>query len=369
MNKKFDFYKKSYNIIYMNINYSTEHYLKIGLQSSLKNIGIYRKFADKIQKIDTYKLKCNNFDWKFKCYNKVKFEKIRNFYGIESNYYINSLCTENIISGKTYPKSGAKFWKTSDNKYIVKTITKNECKFFRHILKKYSNYIQENNTYLVKILGLYRIILPNFDSRFIIMNNIFEHKIKIDNIFDLKGTTEERFENDENLELKDINFTNRNNSFILQQNDHNEFITTIVNDTQFLKDMIIMDYSLIVAIIEYDLYENIPKEFFEKKNIKICVSENDIKIYIFGIIDFFQKWTLWKRCCGVWKKMYYRILCCDQYTEIDSENPYIYRNRFINFIKKNSKIYLQKKNHESSYEFTEQLVTKIPSISQFRLNV
>ena len=146
------------------------------------------------------------------------------------------------------------------------------------------------------------------------------------------------FENDENLELKDINFIKRNNNFILLPNDHNEFITTIINDTKFLKDMTIMDYSLIVAIIKYDLYENIPKEFLEKKNIKIFVSKDNIKIYIFGIVDILQKWTVWKRCCGIWKKFYYRILHCDQFTEIDSENPYIYRKRFINFIKKNTKL-------------------------------
>ena len=44
------------------------------------------------------------------------------------------------------------------------------------------------------------------------MNNIFQYEINIENIFDLKGTTEERYVSEQNIELKDINFTKRKNS-------------------------------------------------------------------------------------------------------------------------------------------------------------
>lgn len=316
---------------------TTEHFLKIGLQSSLKNTRIYRKMVDKIQHIDTYNLKNGNYEWKFKCYNRKRFEKIRNFFQIDLNSYIQSLCNENMIIGKTYPKSGAKFWKTSDNKYIVKTITKKECKFFRSILKRYSNHIQDN-TYLVKIFGMYRITLSNFDSRFIIMNNIFKYEMNIENIFDLKGTTEERYADEKSIELKDINFIKRKNSFILSTNDHTQFINTIMDDTNFLNNMNIMDYSLIVSINEYDSIYDVPKIFFDVNNIKICVVEKKVRVYIFGIVDILQEWTLWKRCCKIWKKFYYCVLICDKTIEIDSEEPTIYRKRFIEFIKKNTKI-------------------------------
>jgi hypothetical protein len=316
---------------------TTEHFLKLGLQSSLKNTGIYRKIVDKIQNIDTYNLNSDNYEWKFKCYNRNRFKKIRIFFKIDLNSYIQSLCNENMISGKTYPKSGAKFWKTADNKYIVKTITKKECKFFRGILKRYSNHVKDD-TYLVKIFGMYRITLSNFDSRFIIMNNIFRYEMNIDNIFDLKGTTEERYANEKSVELKDMNFIKRNNSFILSNQDHTQFIATIMNDTNFLNNMNIMDYSLVVAIIEYDSIHNVPKIFFDTNNIKMCFIKKKIRVYIFGIVDILQEWTLWKRCCGFWKKFYYRFLLCDKLIEIDSEKPSIYRERFIEFIKKNTKL-------------------------------
>jgi len=316
---------------------TTEHFLKLGLQSSLKNIGIYRKIVDKIQHIDTYNLKCNDYEWKFKCYNRTRFEKIRNLFRIDLNSYIQSLCDQNMITGKIYPKSGSKFWRTYDNKYIVKTITKKECKFLRSILKRYSNHIKDN-TYLVKIFGIYRITLSNFDSRFIIMNNIFQYEINIENIFDLKGTTEERYVSEQNIELKDINFTKRKNSFTLSNDDYTQFINTITNDTNFLNTMNIMDYSLVVAIIEYDSINNIPKLLFGINNVKICIIEKKVRVYIFGIVDILQEWTLWKRCCGFWKKFYYHFLLCNKIIEIDSEKPSIYQKRFVEFIKKNTKI-------------------------------
>ena len=111
-----------------------------------------------------------------------------------------------------------------------------------------------------------------------------------------------------------------------------------MDDTNFLNNMNIMDYSLIVSINEYDSIYDVPKIFFNVNNIKICVVEKKVKVYIFGIVDILQEWTLWKRCCKIWKKFYYCILICDKTIEIDSEEPTIYRKRFIEFIKKNTKI-------------------------------
>ena len=66
----------------MNVNTTPEYYFKISLQSSLKNIGIYRKFIDKVQDIDTNIIKSDNSEWRFKCYNRKKFLKIREHFNI-----------------------------------------------------------------------------------------------------------------------------------------------------------------------------------------------------------------------------------------------------------------------------------------------
>jgi len=331
-------------------HFTTEHYFKLGLQSSFKNVGKYRKIVDKFQHIDTYKLKYDTSKWTFKCYNRTIFEKIREHYGINSNIYMESLCNENMIMGKTYPKSGAKFWKTSNNKYIIKTITKSECKFLRSILKKYSNYIQNNDTYITKIFGMYRIVLPHLDYRFIIMNNIFEHSLKMDNIFDLKGTTEERFTKNEEqeVELKDMNFIERKFSFTFDEDDYNKFLSTIRNDSTFLKNLNIMDYSLLVGVLKYKKLEDVPKNLLNHHNVKINISEIEIKLYIFGIIDILQEWTLWKKCCRIYKKCYYHICCCNCLIEIDSEKPCIYHKRFIHFITRNTNLSSFNKKQSSS---------------------
>jgi len=324
----------------MNINTTPEYYFKISLKSSLKNAGIYRKIIDKVQDIDTHFIKSesDNSEWRFKCYNRKKFIKIREHYNINDEDYIKSLCNQDLILGKKYEKSGATFWKTNDKKYLIKTVTARECKFLRQILKRYSNYIRTNNTYLVRIYGMYRITLSNTDIRFIIMNNIFEYDIPLNHIYDLKGTTEERFADENGIELKDINFIKRKNSFYFDKTDYSEFLTTMKKDSLFLsKELNIMDYSFLVSIIEFNTSDHIPKEMYNKNNIKFNYDDELIKIQIFGIIDILQEWTTWKKCCSLYKKFYYRCLCCNQRVEIDSEKPNIYHKRFIEFIENNTK--------------------------------
>ena len=323
----------------MNVNTTPEYYFKIGLNSSLKNVGIYRKLVDKVQDIDTHIITSDNSQWRFKCYNRNKFCKIREHFNINDENYIKSLCEQDLIPGKKYEKSGATFWKTSDKKYIIKTIKRKECKFLRQILKKYSNYIRTNNTYLVRIYGIYRITLHNTDIRFIIMNNIFEYDIPLDNIFDLKGTTEERFADEGSIELNDINFIEIKNSFYFNKTDYSEFLETVKKDSLFLsKELNIMDYSFLVSIKEFQNNESIPKDIYNKNNIKFDYTEHSTKIQIFGIIDILQEWTTWKKCCSLYKKFYYRCLYCNQTVEIDSEKPSIYHNRFIKFIENNTKL-------------------------------
>jgi len=322
----------------MNVNTTPEYYFKISLQSSLKNIGIYRKFIDKVQDIDTNIIKSDNSEWRFKCYNRKKFLKIREHFNINDENYIKSLCEQDLIPGKKYEKSGATFWKTNDNKFLIKTVTSRECKFLRRILKRYSNYIRNNNTYLVRIYGMYRITLSKTDIRFIIMNNIFEYDIPLNNVFDLKGTTEERLANDNEIELKDMNFIKRKNSLNFDKTDYSEFLATIKTDSLFLsKELNIMDYSFLVSIIKFNKIDDIPKEIYNKNNIKFYSDNNSTRIQIFGIIDILQEWTTWKRCCSLYKKFYYRCLYCNQTIEIDSEKPKIYHKRFIEFIENNTK--------------------------------
>ena len=98
-----------------------------------------------------------------------------------------------------------------------------------------------------------------------------------------------------------------------------------------------MDYSFLVSIIKFNKIDDIPKEIYNKNNIKFYSDNNSTRIQIFGIIDILQEWTTWKRCCSLYKKFYYRCLYCNQTIEIDSEKPKIYHKRFIEFIENNTK--------------------------------
>lgn len=84
---------------------------------------------------------------------------------------------------------------TEDSKLIVKSISREEYKKFRAILKHYVAYLRENaQTFIIKIYGLYKLKNKS-DNRqiyFIVLNNIFDKGVEIDERYDIKGSTYNR---------------------------------------------------------------------------------------------------------------------------------------------------------------------------------
>lgn len=60
--------------------------------------------------------------------------------------------SEKVSSGK----SGSFFYYSSDDKYMLKTIQKDEFIFFKGIIKNYYQHLEENyHSMIIKIFGLY----------------------------------------------------------------------------------------------------------------------------------------------------------------------------------------------------------------------
>lgn len=93
-------------------------------------------------------------------------------------------------------KSGSFFYYTSDGKFLLKTISRNEFKFLKFILRSYYEYLSDNPESLIsKILGLHKVIFYRKKGKlskklyFCIMTNVFHTSNKIDYRYDLKGST------------------------------------------------------------------------------------------------------------------------------------------------------------------------------------
>ena len=119
------------------------------------------------------------------------FQRLRNQFGVSNIEYqrsvgpeglLNQFLTGNLTALNekcSTGKSGAFFYLTSDNRIFLKTLPKNEFIFFTEIIEKYYRHMIENpNTLIVRIYGLYKLKIYQNKQKidtfyFISMENIF----------------------------------------------------------------------------------------------------------------------------------------------------------------------------------------------------
>lgn len=115
-------------------------------------------------------------------------------------------------------KSGSKFNKTVDDRFILKEMSKHDIGEFEKFASNYFEYIDEciqkrHLTLLAKIFGVFKIIIKKKDAviekSVLVMENLFSDK-KIKNKYDLKGSERNRMvqsnSDDEETVLLDENF-------------------------------------------------------------------------------------------------------------------------------------------------------------------
>lgn len=105
-------------------------------------------------------------------------------------------------------KSGSTFYKTADDRFIIKEIPKNEVQIFLDSATSYFAYLEHcyntgQPTLLGKILGVYQVIYRNsctnasLRTNLIVMENLFYNR-KVTQKFDLKGSMRNRMVNPHN---------------------------------------------------------------------------------------------------------------------------------------------------------------------------
>ncbi|KAJ1555792.1 1-phosphatidylinositol-3-phosphate 5-kinase [Cladochytrium tenue] len=209
-----------------------------------------------------------------------QFDALRRTCGFDE-IYIHSLarCFRWDASGG---RSGSAFMKTTDDRLILKQLSKPEMEALLTFAPSYFTYVSEAfvqklPTVLAKIFGVYRIGFRNpvtsrsLNIDVLVMESLFYERT-ISRTFDLKGSTRNRH----------VQSTGRQNEVLLDENlveylgksplfirDHSKRLLSesIWNDTLFLFKLNVMDYSLIVGIDE------------EKRELVV------------GIVDFIRTFT------------------------------------------------------------------------------
>lgn len=324
----------------------------------------------------------------------IIFNNIRKICGFSKEKFISSISpqdfiTEMIISSSTIIEelcstgsSGSLFYYTRDGKFILKTISKEEYRTIKRILPNYYNHLLVYpKSLLPKYLGCYKLIKKVKKNMtnvyFIIMMNIFRTSNDIHLRFDLKGSRIGRevlnsnSKEKEIMELygkysyafKDLDLERFGKIFYFSKNQKDNILTQLLQDSIFLKDCSLNDYSLLIGIHRPNLnnsksFEMEMAEFFNKDKIKNggdflteneeyieeekteentnreilndggVYSENRDEIYYFGIIDILTNYNFAKKMEYCFKTIRY---CSHQMSCIPPDE---YQQRFINYMRR-----------------------------------
>ncbi|RLN21017.1 hypothetical protein BBJ28_00017195 [Nothophytophthora sp. Chile5] len=128
---------------------------------------------------------------RFTPYKPQAFAELRQAYGIKSASFMKSFETStkpNISEGA----SGAFMFFSGDKKYIVKSMAEEEARFLCEIADKYVEYLTLNPCSLItKFFGCFKITMYDKRFYFIVMENLFdvmEEGVQIHHRFDVKGS-------------------------------------------------------------------------------------------------------------------------------------------------------------------------------------
>ena len=290
-------------------------------------------------------------EYLIKVYFPHQFEALRTAFCATNEEFIKSIrkSIEWCVSGG---KSKANFYKTFDNKYIIKNVSEIE---FNMFIETGLNYFKHISKYLFhkmpsaigKILGAFIIKMKLQGEKernyyLIFMENIYYGMLtEINNytfnsfdsnimVYDLKGSklnryVQQKMKNPGKV-LLDTNFLEDFNGepLFFDFNAYKILQNALNNDSQFLKDEGIIDYSLII-IFEYDNnFGNKNKiEEEDKNNLK----KKNFKIIRLGIIDYLRKYTWDKQIESYGKRFIYG------FKNPTIINPDSYCERFMSKIK------------------------------------
>ncbi|XP_017288181.1 phosphatidylinositol 4-phosphate 5-kinase-like protein 1 isoform X2 [Kryptolebias marmoratus] len=181
------------------------------------------------------------------------FAKLRHSLDITEEEFMSSLCSDkNYLQFVSNSKSKADFFLTNDKRFFLKTQSKREVRFLLSNLQAYMNHLEKYpHSLLVRFLGVHRIVIPHqLKKYFIVMQSVFYPDERINVRYDIKGCEVGRWTNPDTKGgqiikvLKDNNFKNQ---YISLGQEKSWFDSQVKADTAFLRQLNVLDYSLLLA--------------------------------------------------------------------------------------------------------------------------
>jgi len=230
------------------------------------------------------------------CHEKSAFQSLLNQRWYAPLDLVNSFFSSFMYELQSPGKSGAFLYYSSDRRFLVKTVTNEEFKFFIHCVRDYIfHYETHPDSLLNRFMGLFTIVIHPEDSlshnaslsesvrhkinnmsnklalinwktfkmdellskaeiqHFVVMENILPPHIEMNDVYDLKGSTLGRTTHDDQAPiLKDLDLKQ---GLRMNDIDAKMFMSTLRDDAEFLCRLNVMDYSLLLGIANVDSNE------------------------------------------------------------------------------------------------------------------
>uniref|UniRef100_A0A8C0VIQ2 1-phosphatidylinositol-5-phosphate 4-kinase n=1 Tax=Cyanistes caeruleus TaxID=156563 RepID=A0A8C0VIQ2_CYACU len=218
--------------------------------------------------------------FKFKEYCPLVFRNLRERFGIDDQDYQNSVTRSAPVNSDSQGRCGARFLTTYDRRFVIKAVSSEDVAEMHNILKKYHQFIVEchGNTLLPQFLGMYRLTVDGVETYMVVTRNVFSHRLTVHRKYDLKGSTVSREASDKEKAkdlptFKDNDFLNEGQKLHVGEDSKKNFLEKLKRDVEFLAQLKIMDYSLLVGIHDVDRAEQEEMEVEERAEDEEC--END----------------------------------------------------------------------------------------------
>ncbi|XP_053907672.1 phosphatidylinositol 5-phosphate 4-kinase type-2 gamma isoform X2 [Cuculus canorus] len=198
--------------------------------------------------------------FKFKEYCPQVFRNLRERFGVDDQDYQVSLTR----SPPQWEPNGRRFLLSSDRTLVVKELSSEDVADVHGLLSHYHQYVVQchGSTLLPRFLGMYRLSVESEDTYLLVMRNLFSHRLPVHRKYDLKGSLVSREASDKE---KDVDFLTRAEKVYVDPEDQRDFMEKLKRDVEFLVQLKMMDYSLLLGIHEVDRAEE--EEEIEEEEI------------------------------------------------------------------------------------------------------
>ncbi|CAK79748.1 unnamed protein product (macronuclear) [Paramecium tetraurelia] len=249
----------------------------------------------------------------------------------------NSACIDQF-TGPDGGKSGEFFFFSYNNQLIIKTMRQSEVNTYKKRLYNFATYQFNNHQSLLnKIYGMYtfeREEQVHSRVHFLIMKNISLGipRNSILRTYDMKGSEYDRevlakkpSSDLSKITLKDLDFFKIEQEIWVEDSISKKLNQSLQADSNFLERQQLIDYSLLVMIIDWNQKEEELQKYLDGQQINVIPSIKEKGIYYhIAIIDYLQRWNVNKSLERKTKK----IIKMNMQLDTSAQEPNIYGKRF-----------------------------------------